>query len=147
MTITRYAPFNSLACWPRDVGRLFGNGLHAVNEDFAAGEYNWKPAIDVREITNGYLIRADLPGVQRDDVEITVNDNVLTIRGKRNLGDSGDDAKVLRSERIGGNYYRKLKLPTTINRDEISAKYENGVLEILLPKGTDAQPRRISVAG
>ena len=147
MTITRYHPFNALACWPRDVGRLFGNGLRAVNEDFATGETGWTPAIDIREVDNGYLLRADLPGVQRDDVEITMDRNVLTIRGKREASETDDDGKVLRNERISGNFHRRLRLPAVIDRDEISAKYENGVLEITLPKGAEAQPRRIAVGG
>lgn len=145
MTITRYHPFNALACWPRDVGRLFGNGLRAVNDDFASGQSNWSPAIDVREVDNGYLLRADLPGVRRDDVEITMDRNVLTIRGRREASETSEDGKVLRSERISGSFYRSLRLPATIDKDEISAKYENGVLEVMLPKGADAQPRRIAV--
>ena len=147
MRITRYDPYDALACWRRDMGRLFGNGLRAVNEDFASGESNWTPAIDIREIDGGYVLRADLPGVQRDDVEITMDKNVLTIRGRREVAESADDGKVLRSERISGSYCRRLTLPATIDKDGISAKYEDGVLEVTLPKGADAQPRRIAVAG
>ena len=147
MTITRYHPFNALACWPRDAGRLFGNSLRAVNDDFASGETNWSPAIDIREVDNGYLIRADLPGVQRDDVEVTMDRNVLTIRGKREVSQADEDGKVLRSERISGNFCRRLRLPATVDRDQISANYENGVLEVMLPKGAEAQPRKIAVGG
>ena len=85
--------------------------------------------------------------MQRDDVEITMDRNVLTIRGKREASETDDDGKVLRSERISGNFHRRLRLPAVIDRDEISAKYENGVLEITLPKGAEAQPRRIAVGG
>ena len=147
MRITRYDPYNALACWRRDMGRLFGNGLRAVNEDSAPGESNWTPAIDIREVDNGYVLRADLPGVQRDDVEITMDKNMLTIRGKREVAESADDGKVLRSERISGSYCRRLTLPATIDKDGISAKYENGVLEVTLPKGAEAQPRKIAVGG
>ena len=147
MRISRYDPFNALVCWQRDMGRLFGNGPRAVNDDYASGDHAWTPAIDIREVDNGYVLRADLPGVQRDDVEITMDRNVLTVRGKREVTETGDDGKVLRSERISGNFHRRLTLPATIDRDEISAKYENGVLEVMLPKGADAQPRKIAVAG
>lgn len=147
MRITRYDPYNTLACWRRDMGRLFGNDLRAVNDDFAAGGCNWTPAIDIREVDNGYVLRADLPGVQRDDVEITMDRNVLTIRGKRDAAESADEGKVLRSERISGSYCRRLTLPATIDRDGITANYENGVLEVMLPKGAQAQPRKIAVAG
>ena len=147
MRISRYDPFNALVCWQRDMGRLFGNGPRAVNDDFASGDHAWTPAIDIREVDNGYVLRADLPGVQRDDVEITMDRNVLTIRGKREVTETGDDGKVLRSERISGNFYRRLRLPATIEKDGISAKYENGVLEVMLPKGAEAQPRKIAVAG
>ncbi len=147
MRITRYDPYNALACWRRDMGRLVGNGLRAVNEDFASGESNWTPAIDIREVDNGYVLRADLPGVQRDDVEITMDRNVLTIRGKREVTGSDDDGRVLRSERISGSYCRRLTLPATIDKDGISAQYENGVLEVMLPKGAEARPRKIAVGG
>ena len=147
MRITRYDPYNALACWRRDMGRLFGNGLRAVNDDFAAGECNWTPAMDIREVDNGYVLRADLPGVRRDDVEITMDGNVLAIRGKREVNGAGEDSKVLRSERFSGSFYRRLRLPATIDRDGISAKHENGVLEVTLPKGAEAQPRRIAVGG
>ena len=147
MRITRYDPFNALACWQRDIGRAFGDRLRAVNDDFAAGECNWTPATDIREVENGYVLRADLPGVQRDDVEITMDGNVLTISGKREVAETSEDSKVLRSERFSGSFYRRLRLPATIDRDGISATYENGVLEVNLPKGAEAQPRRIAVGG
>ncbi len=145
MTITRYDPYNALACWRRDMNRRFGNGPRVVNDEFVAGERNWTPAIDIREVENGYVLRADLPGVQRDEVEITMDRNVLTIQGKREATESGHDGKVLRSERVSGNYRRRLTLPETIDRDGISATYENGVLEVTLPKAAEAQPRKIAV--
>ena len=146
MTITRYDPFSPLVRWRHDRGRRFGNGLRAVDED-AAVECNWTPAIDVREVDNGYVLRADLPGVRRDDVDITMDRNVLTIRGKREVAGNEDGGKVLRSERISGSYCRRLTLPATIDRDAISAKYENGVLEVVLPRAAAAQPHKIAVGG
>ena len=147
MTIGRYDPFDSLVRWQRDMGRLFGNGLRAVDSDFASGERRWTPAIDIREDGGSYVIRADLPGVQRDDVEITMDRDVLTIRGKREAAQSSEGGKLLRSERINGTFHRRFTLPETINRDDIVAKYDNGVLEVVLPKGTEAQPRKIALAG
>ena len=90
MTIGRYDPFDSLVRWQRDMGRLFGNGLRAVDSDFASGERRWTPAIDIREDSGSFVIRADLPGVQRDDVEITMDHDVLTIRGKREAAQSSE---------------------------------------------------------
>ena len=146
MTIQRYDPFTSLAGLQRDMGRIFGNGLRAVDSNFSARECRWAPAIDIREDGNSYVLSADLPGVQREDVDITMDRNVLTIRGKREAPDPGEDGKVLRSEHVTGTFYRRLTLPETVNREDISAKYENGVLEVVLPKGADAQPRKIAVA-
>ncbi len=147
MTITRYDPFNALAHWQRDMGRLFDNRPRAVNDDLAADACDWTPALDIREVDNAYVIRADLPGVRRDDVDITVDRNVLTIRGKRQETGTNGDGRVLRSERIGGSFHRRLTLPQSINRNDISAQYENGVLEVVLPKGAEAQPLKIAVAG
>ncbi len=147
MTITRYNPYNALVRWQRDVDRLCNNHLRAVNGEFASNAGNWTPALDIREIENAYVIRVDLPGVRRDDVDISVDRNALTIVGKREETATSEDAKVLRNERISGNFHRRLTLSETINRDEIAAKYEDGVLEILLPKAMDAQPRKIDLAG
>ena len=147
MTIQRYDPFTSLARMQRDMGRIFGNGLRAVDSNFSARECKWTPAIDIREDDNSYVLNADLPGVQRDDVDITMDRNVLTIRGKREATESGEDGRVLRSERVTGTFYRRLTLPETVNREDISAKYHNGVLEVVLPKGAEAQPRKIAVSG
>ena len=147
MTIARYDPFASVVRLRRNMGHLFGNGLRCVNGDIAAGEYNWTPAIDIREDDNTYVLSADLPGVQHDDVDITMNRNLLTIRGKRGAADSRDEGKFLRNERINGTFHRRFTLPETVNHDDISAKHENGVLKVLLPKGAEAHPRKIAVAG
>ena len=147
MTIVRFDPFNSLARLQRDMGRLCGSGLRDANGDVAIGECRWTPAIDIREDDNGYVLSADLPGVQRDDVDITMDRNRLTIRGKRAATQAREDGKFLRSERISGTFHRQFTLPQTVARDDISAKYENGVLEVVLPKGAEAQPRKIAVAG
>ena len=147
MTVTGYDPFTSLVGLQRDMGRLFGNGRRSANGNDAAGEYRWTPAIDIREDDGGYVLSADLPGVARDDVDITTDRNLLTIRGKREATDSGDEGKLLRNERTNGAFCRQFTLPETVDKDDISAKYENGVLEVMLPKGAGAQPRRIAVAG
>ena len=147
MTVTGYDPFTSLVRLQRDMGRLFGNGRRCANGNDAAVEHKWTPAIDIREDDNGYVLSADLPGVQRDDVDITMDRDLLTIRGKRVATESRENGKLLRNERINGAFCRQVRLPETVDRDDISAKYENGVLEVMLPKGASAQPRRIAVAG
>ena len=100
MTVTGYDPFTSLVRLQRDMGRLFGNGRRCTNGNDAAVEYKWTPAIDIREDDNGYVLSADLPGVQRGDVDITMDRNLLTIRGKREATESRENGKLLRNERI-----------------------------------------------
>ncbi len=147
MTIVGYDPFHSLARFQHDMARLFGNGWRGVEGKAAAAEYRWTPAIDIREDDNGYVLSADLPGVRRDDVDITMDRNRLTIRGKRETAVADENGELLQSERAVGTFYRQFTLPETVAKDSISAKYENGVLEVVLPKEAAPQPRRIAVAG
>ena len=106
-----------------------------------------EPGGDFREEDNGYVLSADLPGVRRDDVDITMDRNRLTIRGKRETAAVDENGELLQSERAVGTFYRQSTLPETVAKDGISAKYENGVLKVVLPKEAASQPRRIAVAG
>jgi len=90
-------------------------------------------------------LRADLPGVEPKDIEVTMEDGVLTLRGKRELEEREEREGYRRVERVSGQFFRRFTLPDTANTDAISAKSKQGVLEVIIPKQPKVQPRRISV--
>lgn len=114
------------------------------------GRRVWVPAVDVLERNDAYLVRLDLPGVAREDIELSFEQNVLTVRGtKRSIAESQDqtEVRVYAAERVSGSFERAIRLPEFVDGDRISAEYANGVLGITIPKAQAAQPRKIEIGG
>jgi HSP20 family protein len=107
----------------------------------------WVPAIDLFETKDAYVIRAELPGVERANIEITFEKNVLTISGQKSANVDGRDeeVRVYAAERVGGAFSRSLRMPEYIDGDRISAEHKDGLLTITVPKAQVAQPRKIAV--
>lgn len=106
---------------------------------------SWIPAVDVVEESERFVVRADLPGVDPKDVEITAEAGVLTLRGKREAVKREERAGYERTERVAGSFVRRFTLPETAQADAITARQVNGVLEVTIPKQPKLQPRRIEV--
>ena len=106
---------------------------------------NWVPPTDVSEDTNSIQITMELPGVDPDDVRISLENNVLTIRGEKQQEDVENDDRVHRIERIYGMFQRTFVLPNTVDAERIEARYENGLLAVRIPKSERARPREIPV--
>ena len=105
----------------------------------------WVPAVDIFEEKERFVVRADVPGVNADDIEINMENAVLTVSGERNNEDRSDFEGVSRVERVSGRFLRRFTLPETADADAIKATSSNGILEISIPKQAVVQPRRISV--
>lgn len=105
----------------------------------------WTPAVDISEREDAYLVAADLPGVKAGDVEITFEDGLLTIQGERHLTRDASGEKVHRAERSHGPFRRSITLPSHVEADKIEASGQDGVLQVLVPKAKDVQPKRIQV--
>ena len=107
----------------------------------------WVPAIDLFEKKDAYVVRADLPGVDRDGIEITLEKNVLTISGQKPAMVDGRDEeiRVFAAERVSGGFSRSLRMPEYIDGDRIAAEHKDGLLTITIPKAEMAQPRKIEV--
>lgn len=104
------------------------------------------PAIDVTERENDYLVRADMPGVNKDNIEITLADGVLTITAEvKEEHEEKDGERLLRQERRCGKYTRSLQLGTQVDDKKVKANYKDGVLEIVLPKAEEVKPKRIAI--
>lgn len=106
---------------------------------------NWIPTIDVREDEKCYLIHADLPGVKVEDIDVNMENGMLTIKGKRECEVKDEKENFLRVERSTGSFFRQITLPETIDKEQIQAKCKDGVLEIKLPKIKQAKTQKVRV--
>ena len=140
--IIPWRPFGEMARWERDMERLLGN-FFTGSGSLATREPNLN--LDLYEEKDQIVVKAEMPGFTRDDIQISIADNALTIKGekKKEEEDSGKD--YYRSERVYGAFTRILPLPAEINPDKVQATFKNGVLEIRLPKSEDAKKKEIKV--
>ena len=124
----------------------FDRGLDRL-ESLAEGA--WAPQVEVIERDNRLIVRADLPGMTKDDVKVDIDDNSLVIRGERKTEHEEDEEGYYRSERSYGSFYRRIPLPSGVKAEEASADFRNGVLEITMPaaKRTDAGRRQLEITG
>jgi HSP20 family protein len=141
MSLVRYEPYNLFDQFNSDLSRLLGTT--ASRNLAAAGE--WMPAVDIREEEDRYLLVADLPGVDRKDVEITVEEHVLTFKGERTTEKDESSEGYRRRERVHGEFLRQFTLPDTADTENIRATVTAGVLEIEVPKQQKLQPKKITV--
>ena len=104
------------------------------------------PALNVTKVENSYVVTAEIPGVNADNLDIKVEGDTLTIKGERKPEDLGEGVSYHRKERTSGNFQRSLTLPSNVESDEVKANYENGLLTITLPIAKSAQPKQIAIA-
>jgi HSP20 family protein len=115
------------------------------DEEGAVATANWAPSVDITEDENSFNLLADIPGVKPDDIEVSMDNGVLTIKGERSTEEKTEKENFRRVERQYGVFYRRFTLPETANADKIEAHSEHGVLKVTIPKQEVAQARRISV--
>lgn len=144
MSITRWDPFQNLATLQDQVNRLFENplaGRRAESSNLTA----WAPAVDIYETENELVIKADLPDINEKDLDVRVENNMLTIRGERKFEQKVNEDNYLRIERTYGSFGRSFSLPTTVDTESIQAEYKNGALTVELPKRAESKPRQVKV--
>jgi HSP20 family protein len=140
MTVVRYEPWALVSRLQKEVDRLFGAPLTTAADSGA-----WLPPVDIHEEANQFVLNVDLPGVDPKAVEITSEQGVLTIRGRREDSRKESRDGFRRIERISGEFQRRFSLPETADAANIKAKVVNGVLEVSIPKLAQVQPHRIMV--
>ncbi len=148
MKLTRYEPWTALKEMRDEMNRLFGDRWPAEyngGDNSSVVTSTWAPAVDIKEEEKQFVIHADIPGVDPKNIEVTMDNGVLTIRGERKEEHKEEGKTFHRVERVYGTFYRRFSLPDTANAEGISAKGDNGVLEIVIPKQEKAQPKRIEV--
>jgi HSP20 family protein len=120
-------------------------GLHAQQGSGRATATAWAPALDISERKDAYLVTVELPGIELDDLEITMEHGLLTIQGERHLAHESSEQQFHRVERRYGAFRRSITLPAQVQAEQIEASFENGVLQIVVPKMEEAKPKRIQV--
>ena len=144
-TVVRYEPFRGLSTLHDQVNRLLNETMfRGQGEDSAIT--NWAPAVDIFETPNELVVKADLPDVDEKDIDIHVENNLLTIRGERKFEKNVSEDNYLRVERTYGAFSRSFSLPNTVNAEAIHAEYKNGVLTVNLPKREESKPRQVKVS-
>ena len=142
-TLTQFQPFRGGSTLQDQINRLFDEAF-----DRTSGEANlttWAPAVDIYETEHNIVVKADLPDIKTEDLDIRVENNILTIRGERKFEKKVDEDNYLRVERSYGSFSRSFSLANTVNVEAIQADYKNGVLTLSIPKREEAKPKQIKV--
>ena len=147
MSITRYDPFRDLRSLQEEVNRLFSTNLTRGFGEEGIGRGAWNPSVDIYENKDHIVLEAELPGMNRGDFDLTVENNVITLRGERNFEKKDDTDNYHRVERSYGSFTRSFTLPQTVSAEGATAEYTNGVLRVTLPKREETKARRIEVTG
>jgi HSP20 family protein len=142
MAITRYEPWSLLNQLQREL--LSSQDENASEGSIATAE--WVPAVDIKEENDKFVILADIPGVKPEDIEVSMEGGVLTVKGTKDSEVKTEKEGYKRVERTFGSFYRRFSLPDSANDEAINAKCKNGVLEIIIPKREAVKPKRINVS-
>ena len=119
--------------------RRFGRGLESMKSNA------WSPRVDIRETEDALIFDAEMPGIKEEDVEVTVENNVLTVKGERKFEKDEKDENFHRIERCYGSFQRAFSLPNNVDVNDVKANYSNGMLEISFPKKAEAKPKKVKI--
>lgn len=143
MNVTRFEPWTFLDLLSRDFDRLARDrGLSRDNHESVA---DWVPAVDIVEEKDRFVLRADVPGVDPENIDVSMDNGILSLAGERHAEARSEDSGLQRIERTSGRFFRKFTLPESTDAEAISARCSNGILEVAIPKAPEIQARRISV--
>jgi HSP20 family protein len=143
-TMIRWNPFGEMARMRGEIDRLFEDAFNAPVSKWDRSSV-WGFPLDVTEADEVFTVKAAVPGMNPDDLDITITDNVLTIKGETQSDETREDEKVHLRERRFGSFMRSISLPVPVESDNVEATYENGVLTLQIPKAEAVKPKRIAV--
>jgi len=145
--VTPWSPFRELEGMERSIADIFGRQfLPAALRAFPFGQAVWSPAIDVFEKGDKFVVKVELPGMKEDDIDVSVVGDTLTIKGEKKTETEVNEGDYHHSERSYGSFMRSIALPSTVDASKIAAEYEEGVLEINLPKKPEVKPKKVTVS-
>ncbi len=143
MELVRFEPFTGLGNLRSVFSDLFNeNGRASVEPSLS----KWYPAVDILESKDSYLIRAELPGMKKEDIKVEVKDGTLVLSGERKSEKLAEGVEYRHVERVAAKFWRSFSLPETTKADGIEASYKDGVLEVRVPKAEEAKPRQIEIS-
>jgi HSP20 family protein len=145
MALVRWDPARELDTLQGEMNRLFSSFFDTPTPGNGTTVRRWIPAMDLVETDDHFVLKADLPGIDESDVNIVFENNVLTVSGERRTEHEAKKDGYYRLERTMGSFARSLTLPEGIDADAVKAKFDNGVLEVRIPKPAEAKPRRIQI--
>ena len=128
-----------------EIDRLFDSPLSALSETTQPFLSGWVPAVDFFEDKDNFIVKAELPGMKKEEIEIALHDGVLSLSGERKADEKYESAQACRSERFLGRFQRTLSLPAAVEADKVQATYKDGILTVTLPKAEEAKPKQIEV--
>ena len=145
MALVRWDPFRDLMSLQQRMNRLFEDSLFRTRTEDTSVFGGWYPTVDIVDGESSVLLRAELPGMKREEIDVSVENSTLTINGEKKREDEVSEERYHRMERFFGSFTRSFTLPNSIDAGGVKASYRDGVLEVVLPKHEDAQPKRITV--
>ena len=146
MSIGRYDPFRDLRSLQDEVNRLFSTNLSRAYDDEGIARGAWNPSVDIYENKDQIVLEAELPGMKREDFDLSIENNVITLRGERRFDKKDEGDNYHRVERSYGSFTRSFTLPQTVQPENVAAEYRNGVLRVKMPKREEVKARRIEIA-
>jgi len=139
-------PFYELEKLHREMNHIFEPSFPVASDTHASLlEGFWSPAVDVVDKKDEIIVKADLPGLQREDIDVTIENNVLTIRGEKKREEEHKDGDVVRCERYYGSFQRAFTLPSSVSPDKVQAKFNDGVLELVIAKREEAKLKQVKI--
>jgi HSP20 family protein len=144
MELVRWEPFEGLSKMQSRINDLFGESF---GPSWATPSVaTWYPPVDILESKDAYILRAELPGMKKEDFKLELKDGTLTLNAERKSEKTVDGVEYRSVERVNGKFFRSFSLPETVKHDGIEATYRDGILEIHVPKAEEAKPRQIEIA-
>jgi HSP20 family protein len=148
MALARWTPRGNLQSFQDEMNRMFNQFFQGgTGEEAGWGVRTWAPPVDIYETDDAVILKAELPGVSKDDVSIEIHQNTLILRGERKHEEEVKEDRYHRVERAYGTFQRSFVLPTVVDQEHVQATYHDGVLELRLPKSEAAKPKRIAITG
>ncbi len=147
MKLTVLEPWTHFGSIQERMNRVFGETMRALypNEGEELEKGTWMPAVDIHETEDGYIVKADLPGMKKEDIQIDLKNSTLTLKGEKKFEEKVSKDNYVRTERAYGTFVRSFTLPHNVDAEKIRASYKDGVLEFALPKKEEAKPKQIKV--
>ena len=146
MELVRWEPFNGLDRIQSRINEFFDEAFGRSRAYPTSATSTWYPPVDILESRDAYLIRAELPGMKKEDINLELRDGAVTLSGERKFDEPAAGVEYHRAERVAGRFFRSFYLPQTIKQEDMRATYRDGILEIHVPKADEAKPRQIAIS-